>query len=379
MSAYRDPDRYARQRLIPGWDQNRLAAASVLVAGAGALGNEVLKNLALLGVGNLLIVDVDQIERSNLSRTLLFREEDVGQLKADAAARAVMSLNPDVHATALTGDLRFVLGLGRVRGCMLALGCLDNHGARAYLSRMCMLAGVPLLDAGMWSLGGEVRVFVPGDGPCFDCSLAPEERRDLWLRYSCSGGFRVSEPTSPAPTVVTTAAVIGGLLAQTATQALRGQLPPAGSALVYNGQGGRMYRTAFQRDPACQNHTRLDWDAVRMLPAPAADLTARDVLALFRERLDAPPTLDLGRDLLLAFECRACGRREKVSQLLAAVDEARATCPHCGARRAAEVFSTVTPDAPWANWPLARLGVPDGEVLSARAGDMVQLFQLPYQ
>ena len=79
-------DRYARHRLIDGWDQERLRAARVMVAGAGAIGNEVIKLLALLGIGRLLIVDFDSVEISNLTRSPLFREADIGRSKAFIAA-----------------------------------------------------------------------------------------------------------------------------------------------------------------------------------------------------------------------------------------------------------------------------------------------------
>src|SRR5947209_10671168 len=84
-----DEDRFARFRLIGWWDQQRLAAARALVIGAGALGNEILKNLALLGVGNVFVADLDRVENANLSRSVLFREEDCGQPKAEVAARRV--------------------------------------------------------------------------------------------------------------------------------------------------------------------------------------------------------------------------------------------------------------------------------------------------
>jgi len=64
-----DEDRYSRLRMIPWWDQELLSRSKVVVVGAGALGNEILKNLALLGIGGILIVDVDQVETSNLSRS----------------------------------------------------------------------------------------------------------------------------------------------------------------------------------------------------------------------------------------------------------------------------------------------------------------------
>ena len=86
-------DRYSRLRLIPWWDQARIAACRVLVIGAGALGNEILKNLALLGFRRVVVVDLDRIEVSNLSRTVLYRREDVGEQKAVAAARAYRALS----------------------------------------------------------------------------------------------------------------------------------------------------------------------------------------------------------------------------------------------------------------------------------------------
>src|SRR5262245_60044954 len=85
-------DRFDRFRRIEWWDQAKLDAARVLVVGAGALGNEILKNLALLGVGNVFVADVDTIERSNLSRSILYRESDTGLSKAEVACRTIKSI-----------------------------------------------------------------------------------------------------------------------------------------------------------------------------------------------------------------------------------------------------------------------------------------------
>ena len=91
-----DEDRFNRFRLIGWWDQKKLAAAKVLVVGAAALGNEIVKNLALLGVGNMLIADLDRIENSNLSRSVLYRAADNGQYKAEVAAAAARDIYPDI-------------------------------------------------------------------------------------------------------------------------------------------------------------------------------------------------------------------------------------------------------------------------------------------
>src|SRR4026209_2444213 len=88
-------DRYERFRLIEWWNQDRLKAASVLVVGAGALGNEVAKNLALLGVGHIWIVDFDRIETTNLTRSALFRGSDVGEWKAQVLATRASEINSD--------------------------------------------------------------------------------------------------------------------------------------------------------------------------------------------------------------------------------------------------------------------------------------------
>src|SRR5205085_11518181 len=81
-------DRFSRFKLIAWWEQERLARGKVLVIGAGALGNEIVKNCAMAGVGNLLVCDMDRIENSNLTPSVLFRERDNGSFKAEVACRA---------------------------------------------------------------------------------------------------------------------------------------------------------------------------------------------------------------------------------------------------------------------------------------------------
>ena len=97
-----DLDRYGRLRLISWWRQERLQAARVLVVGAGALGNEVLKNLALVGLGTIYVIDLDVVEPSNLSRSVLFRAEDGGRPTAEVAAIRAGELNPEIRIIPLT-------------------------------------------------------------------------------------------------------------------------------------------------------------------------------------------------------------------------------------------------------------------------------------
>src|SRR6266849_5081230 len=95
-------DRFSRFSLIGWWDQEKLRAARVLVIGAGALGNEILKNMALLGFANTVVVDLDSIEASNLSRSILYRASDIGRRKADVAADAVRDIFPEARVHPIT-------------------------------------------------------------------------------------------------------------------------------------------------------------------------------------------------------------------------------------------------------------------------------------
>lgn len=371
------PDRYARQRLIKWWSQERLSTARVLVAGAGALGNELLKNLALLGIGHITIIDFDHIEPSNLSRTVLFREADIGQSKAKTAAAALLRLNPHLGITAIHGDLFYDIGLGYYRHSHLIIGCLDNLAARAQVGYQAALAGIPFLDGGIWAMGGEVRWLLAGDGPCFDCTMNASDRAHADERRSCTG-FR--DPTLPeqptVPTVATTAATISGILAQEAAKYLCQQPILAGKSIVYNGQNLTLHRAELSRNPACPS-PHHSYTHVQEIPFRATDLTAGQLLALAQHHAPHQPwQLELGRDFLPAFHCPHCGRSQTVQRPLGQVLETERRCPHCDTWRHAEIIRTITPGSPYAAWPLSHLGVPPGEVLALHHGAELYLYEL---
>ena len=180
-----DQDRNSRFQLIGWWDQSKIAAAKILVVGAGALGNEVLKNLALLGVGQIHVIDFDLIEHSNLSRSVLFRESDADQSKAEVAARAIQDLNPEVRVYPVHGNVITDLGLGLFREVDVVIGCLDNREARLWVNRSCWKVGTPWIDGGIQEINGVAKVFVPPHGSCYECTMTENDYRLMQLRYSC--------------------------------------------------------------------------------------------------------------------------------------------------------------------------------------------------
>jgi adenylyltransferase/sulfurtransferase len=379
--------------LIAWWDQERLRNARVLVAGAGALGNEVLKNLALVGVGHLLVIDFDRVEASNLSRTTLFRESDIGRSKVEVAAETLARLNPEVTVQTIHGNLFYDVGLGYYRQSDLAIGCLDNLAARSVVGRNCGLAGIPYLDGGMWSLGGEVRWFFAENGPCFDCTLSIDDLERADERRSCTGFRPDWDETEQVSTIATTASIVGGLLAQEAIKRLCGYPVTPGKAIVYNGQALTLHRTELIRNPDCTfSHTA--YQNVIALSETTTTLTPRQLLAmghceLERQRLaestvdttappDMPVLLELGRDFLVALQCPTCGLHQEVNQHWNQVSERERTCPSCGAIRRAEVVRTLDEGSAYIDRSLSALGVPHGEVLAVRASGRLVLYEVAH-
>ena len=162
-----------------------------MVVGCGALGNEVLKNLVLLGVEHIVIVDFDVVEMGNLSRSVLFSKADAEarRLKVDVAAERLKNLNPAVEVKTICGDIAYDVGLGLVRRMDVVIGCVDSRWARYCINRLCMRAGIPWVDGGIGELEGTARVFVPGQN-CYACNLGPEGLKDLARRMPCAGVIR---------------------------------------------------------------------------------------------------------------------------------------------------------------------------------------------
>ena len=158
-------DRYARQMVLPevgAQGQARLAAATVLVVGAGGLGCAVLPYLCAAGVGRLLILDEDRVEESNLHRQPLYRMSDLGEPKARAAAAAMRLLNPRVSLEEGLQRLTPANAADWVSRAEVIVDAADSLALTYILSDECHLRGKPLVSASVLGLSGYVGAFCGG-------------------------------------------------------------------------------------------------------------------------------------------------------------------------------------------------------------------------
>jgi hypothetical protein len=342
-------DRFARQRIIPGWDQGRLASATVVIIGVGALGNEVAKNLALAGVGRLVLCDPDVVSPSNLSRTVLFNGADVGAPKAVAAAAAVRRLAPSVRAEARVADLVSGVGLGELAKASLVIGCVDTRRARVQLLGRCALVDAPLLDGGTSPSGAELRLRVSAAEPCLGCTLSVHQRSVSDLPWSCAEPLAEELPQASA---IATTAVAAGWLCATAFRVIFGLLP-SWRMLSIDVDDGRAAPVTLLRDPDCPLHDPLTGSFATS--AASSESTVAEFLAGLGVGDEAYTWTSFG----LPVRCVRCGYAPPVDQAPAPWPVRR--CPQCGSALR-QARSTRLRDAdPTAT--LAAVGVAPEEIL----------------
>jgi molybdopterin/thiamine biosynthesis adenylyltransferase/predicted RNA-binding Zn-ribbon protein involved in translation (DUF1610 family) len=338
----------------------------VLVVGAGALGNEVLKNLALMGIGNLLIADFDTIEDSNLSRSVLFREGDRGRRKVDAAAERIKELNPDVGVLAWHGDINYDMGIGVFRHVDAIVGCLDNREARLSINRASWAVDRPWVDGAIQELMGIVRVFWPGRGACYECTLNDADYQAINLRYSCPILARENIMQGKVPTTPTSASIVAAFQSQEALKLIHGMEVTPGTALLLNGLTNDVYNTEYPVKEFCLSHNRLD--PIVELPQVSVETTLAELLALAREKLGSEAVLEFDGEVVVAMACPDCGQREPVFLKMARLYESTASCPSCGSRREMVLTHRIQGDEPYLQRTLAEFDIAPLSIIRARNG-----------
>ena len=365
-----DDDRYGRLRLISWWRQDKLRASKVLVVGAGALGNEVLKNLALIGVGHVFLIDYDTIEASNLTRSVLFRAGDKGKRKVECAAAAVRDLNPDVEVTAIQGNVIIDLGLGLFGEMDVVIACLDNREARLWVNRQCWKMGTPWVDGAIQEINGVCKVFVPPDSACYECAMTEADYRLLNLKYSCPLLKREDISEGKVPTAPTIASIVAGLQTQEALKLLHGMDVDSGAAMIFNGTANNFYKTRFQRKEDCLSHETY--------PEPEdVDLGTGDpATALLKRDGRGGAAIELDRDFLISVRCPKCDVIREIGRPLTLVTLSEGKCTKCSQIMLTDIVHRIDAASPVASRALGALGVAPFDVVKVIEGRDGRFYRL---
>ncbi len=254
----REEDRFDRSTRTGWLDMDSLHGARVLVAGAGALGNEAVKCLLLSGVRRIDLIDMDAVSGSNLNRCLFFRSDDATMRrdKAKVVADRAANLYPEATIRPIVGRVQ-LLKADDLRYYDMILGCLDNISARLHLNAQSYYAGVPYVDAGTDGMHGKVQVILPPETPCLQCLVNSSHFKILDRRQSCTGG-----PTSiyraPLAAEITTTSVIAAIQVREALKVLCGHRDSCiHHVLIYDGMRNTMEVYEAEIDGRCAMHGEL--------------------------------------------------------------------------------------------------------------------------
>lgn len=232
-------ERYARHLVlaeIGGPGQQRLKAARVAIVGMGGVGAPAALYLAAAGVGVLRLIDHDAVGLSNLQRQIAFSEQDVGDLKVEAAAGRLKALNAHVAIEAATGRLTPDNAAWLLEGCDVVIDGTDDFDTRFAVNAGCVAAGMPLVSGALGRWSGQIGVFA--GRPCYRCLVA-EAPPD-------------AETCARVGVVGALAGMVGSMAALEAIKLITGAGEPlTGRLLIYDGLAGTARTVSVAADPAC--------------------------------------------------------------------------------------------------------------------------------
>ena len=261
----RPPARYDRQvRAFGSEGHERIASSRVVIAGLGGIGSIVAMELAHLGVQDIVVIDDDRIEDSNLNRLLGATPDDVGRLKVDFAAEQYLRLQPEAHVATVPAQIRDQAAIAAAANADVLFGCVDTDSGRLILNELAVTHAIPYIDCGTGinasdglidNAGGRVIVWVPGR-PCLLCcreidravaaaEIESDEQRAFRRREGYVTGANITEPA-----VISLNGTVASL-AVTEFLALVTGYRPAKHYTYYDMLDQRVGPRLVERDPRC--------------------------------------------------------------------------------------------------------------------------------
>lgn len=242
-------ERYKRQISIPqiGTEgQMLLQSSTAAVIGAGGLGAPVLTYLAAAGVGNILVIDKDAVEESNLNRQFLYSREDIGRKKAEAAKEKLEKQNPQIKVTAFSDAFTEENGRELLKGADVVLDCVDSVKTRMAVNKICLLLRIPLVEGGIYGFYGYVTS-VFQNSPYLECM-----------------GYTKEMEQKEIPSLGASAGVVGSLQAVEALKILLGKGEPFyGRLFQYDGLDGSFDEIKVEKKKDCSLHKAAEMEFLK--------------------------------------------------------------------------------------------------------------------
>jgi adenylyltransferase/sulfurtransferase len=235
--------RYSRHIFLPEMDmegQQKLLDSRVLVIGLGGLGSPVLQYLAASGIGQLVLVDHDTVELSNVQRQICHGTEDVGKTKVQSGIEEVLRINPSIFVEGFEQKADEAFLREQLKSADLVVDCSDNFDIRYLINDVCLESKTPWVSGAAVALQGQIICFDPREAeqPCYRCLYpqAGDEQRNC----STSGIL--------APVV----GVIGTLQALEAIKIITAiGKPVLGRLQTFDALEGQWRSWGLSKDPAC--------------------------------------------------------------------------------------------------------------------------------
>lgn len=278
-------------KLMSWWDSEKVRNAKVMVVGAGALGNEVLKNLALMNVGQIFIVDFDTIEYANLCRSVLFRESDIKKqkLKAEIAAERIKDINPNINVQTVNGDIMIDVGLGVFQRMDVIIGCLDNRIARLFINRYAFRTGKIWIDGAIQNMSGQLNVYKNGTS-CYECSLTDTDWANIRKKLGCADVAQRNSSVGRVPTTPISSSIIAAMQVQEALKVIHkyDKHSMVGEQFTYDGMNN--WILTFASPPLkedCASHYEIEKKELKQAKNLSCNDTVEDALKKLKKILKA--------------------------------------------------------------------------------------------
>lgn len=322
-------ERYQRHSLIDWFPQEKIKAAKIGIVGCGAVGNEVAKNLALLGVGNLDLYDFDTIEVHNLTRSVLFRESDIGKSKSEVAASKVQGLDSNVNVNAFHGDFWDLMTLDMIESYDCIICCVDNFEARIRLNQLCLITKTNLINTGIDSKFCQIELFPFQSGSnvaCFECNLPNSAYERMQQRYSCGWLKKISFIEKKIPTTIITSSLTGSLAASKALNLIRGEIPSEATRILVNSFTGVSTISLIQQSCECIACSSFGNSISRISVSPKIKSSFKNIT------YESDEQISTSEPILISMRCHNCEPEENniIFENSSNFDSTVSTCRKCG-------------------------------------------------